>query len=84
MLNELREDIKQVTIRIIELAAERVELAKRVGQMKKQMGLPLVDSDIESNIEDVVLELSSKLNLNKQFSLAILELLINEAKKAQK
>ena len=42
-LDDLRERIRQIDSNLIQMAAERVELARRVGRIKREHSLPTVD-----------------------------------------
>ena len=45
-IEELRRRIDEVDDRLLELLSERVKLARRIGELKKRLGAPIVDFDI--------------------------------------
>lgn len=49
-LEELRSQIDRIDDRLLELLAERVKLALRIGAVKEQGGLPVYDPERERNI----------------------------------
>lgn len=51
-LDELRRAIDQVDRSILELVAERVRLVLRVGDYKRQNGLPVYDPERERSLLD--------------------------------
>jgi len=63
-IEQLREKIDRVDDRILEAIEERVELAKKVGMVKRKKGLPLVDQERE---QKVLSTMTGKTKLDKQF-----------------
>ncbi len=83
-LDELRNEIKDVTVEIMRLTGRRLLLARKVGELKLQKGLPIEDLEVEKELEQVVLEKCREYGIEKHFGLKLLNLLINEAKRVQK
>lgn len=83
-LDEFREEVKKVTIEMIKLAGKRMELVKRIGEIKRQRKLPLEDFKAEKELRQAVRETCKTFNINIRFGLKLLNLLISEAKKVQK
>jgi chorismate mutase len=63
-VEDLRERIDGVDDRILDLVEERVELAKRIGKVKREEGLPIQDTQREG---EIVGRLTGKTNLRKDF-----------------
>ncbi|MCX6695362.1 MAG: chorismate mutase [Candidatus Altiarchaeota archaeon] len=61
---QLREKIDRVDSRILELIEERVEIAKKIGVVKRKKGLPIVDQEREQKI---LSDVTGKTKLDKQF-----------------
>ncbi|MCD6504822.1 chorismate mutase [Candidatus Bathyarchaeota archaeon] len=80
----LREEIKRLTVRIIELGWRRVNLAVEVGKIKKASNLPLEDPAVEKALEEEVLRLCDLQGVDRRFALNLLNLLISESKRFQK
>jgi len=49
-LERLRVDIETIDQRLIDLIAQRVSLARQVGQLKRSAGLPTLDPAREANV----------------------------------
>jgi chorismate mutase len=49
-LEQLRRDIEEVDLRLVELIAQRVRLARQVGQLKRAAGLPTLDPAREASV----------------------------------
>ena len=74
----------RLTLEIIRLAGERLTLAKKIGEIKAQRNMPIEDSRVEQELREKVVELSKKLNMDVNFSLNLLNLLIEESKRVQR
>ena len=83
-LSGLRSEIMRLTLEIIRLAGERLTLAKKIGEIKAQRNMPIEDSRVEQELREKVAELSKKLNMDVNFSLNLLNLLIEESKRVQR
>lgn len=49
-LTEIRQEIERIDRALIELIAERVQLARRIGVVKKAAGLPTLDPPREAAV----------------------------------
>lgn len=49
-LSELRDQIDRIDDRLLELLAERVRVALRIGELKSEGGLPVYDPERERSI----------------------------------
>jgi chorismate mutase len=49
-LGELRQRIEQLDRDLVELIAERTDLARRVGEVKRELGLPVLDPAREAAV----------------------------------
>jgi len=83
-LETLREEIKRLTVRIIELGWRRITLAMEVGKIKKSLNLPFEDPAVEKALEEEVLRLCDLQGVDREFALNLLSLLISESKRFQK
>jgi len=83
-LSGLRSEITRLTLEIIRLAGERLTLAKKIGEIKAQRNIPIEDPRVEQELREKVAELSKKLNMDVNFSLNLLNLLIEESKRVQR
>ena len=78
-LEDLRNEIKDLTEKIVELAGKRIVIAKRIGVLKKSKSLTLRDPKIENELKKTVIETCRKNSINIDFGLRLLKLLINES-----
>jgi len=83
-LEELREEIRQVTVEIIRLAGERLSLAKKIGKLKREMGMPIEDPKAEEELRRLILEKCQAYSVDSRFGLKLLSLLIDESKRIQR
>lgn len=82
-LETLRKLILEVDQQIFELAAKRFRLVARVGDYKKQQGLPVINLYVEKEVINRALKLGETLDLPKDFSSKIINLFIQESVWAQ-
>ena len=82
-LKDLRNKITKITLEIIRLSGERMALAKKIGEIKARNNMPIEDPLIEQELRSKVIDLSQKHNINVNFSLKLLNLLIDESKRVQ-
>jgi chorismate mutase/prephenate dehydrogenase len=82
-LDELREQIEQVDAELIALAADRVALARRVGDHKRQRNLPTVDFAREARVLERARALAAERGLAPAIAEDILTRLIGAAVSAQ-
>ena len=78
-LDQLRSEIEAVDTQLLELIAQRLELAVKVGQQKEEMGIPIRDWSVEKNVIDRAHHTAQKLKLPTEFVKSIMQLLIQES-----
>ncbi len=83
-LEELREEIRQATVEILRLAGERLSLAKKIGKLKREMGMPIEDPKAEEELRSLALKKCQAYGVNRHFGLKLLNLLIDESKRVQR
>lgn len=83
-LKNLRNKIAKLTLEIIRLSGERLALARKIGEIKAQRGMEVEDSKVEQELKNKVMELSREHNIDMDFSLKLLNLLIEESKRVQR
>ncbi|MFW6040955.1 MAG: chorismate mutase [Thermoplasmatota archaeon] len=49
-IHELRKRIDKIDERIIELLEERAEVAEKIGDIKEEEGIPVIDTDREKEV----------------------------------
>jgi aspartate aminotransferase len=83
-LQDLREEVAETTKDIIKQVARRIELAKRIGQVKSRDSLPIDNERVEDALLEEVLQECKELGLDEQLGTKILATLLAESKKAQR
>ena len=57
-VGKLREEINRLNVEIVERLARRVEVAQRIGEVKRRHGKPVVDRSREARVYDQIRELA--------------------------
>jgi len=83
-LEALRKEVKDITNEIIRLIAHRLSLTKKINEIKFSLGLPTIDYKVERDLRKSVINTCKKYDVDEQFGLRILNLLIEEAVRAHK
>ncbi|MDQ6724182.1 MAG: aminotransferase class I/II-fold pyridoxal phosphate-dependent enzyme [Thermoproteota archaeon] len=78
-LDNLRYDMKNVTQQIVSLINQRMEIAKKIGEIKSELQLNVIDDRVEQEIKNYILQNSNDKGLDPEFSGRIINLLINES-----
>jgi chorismate mutase len=72
-LTSLRERIDKIDAKLTELLEERVEIAKKIGEIKKKKKLPVEDLRRE---DEVLLNVSQRTKQHKKFTKKIFKAII--------
>ena len=83
-LAELSNDITRVTLEIIRLCGERLQLAKRIGEIKTRENLPIESPKVEEDLRSGVLSVCQTYGMDKDFCLKLLGILLEESKRVQR
>src|SRR3712207_941549 len=83
-LDNLRNEMKVITDQIVTLVIQRMEIAKRIGDLKNELKIKIIDDRVEQEIKNFVLEKTDNNHLNSEFAGRIVNMLINESVKIQK
>ncbi len=82
-LEKLREELKSVSVEVVRLLARRADLARRVGELKKQLGIEIVQSSAERELRQAMIEKARANNLSETLVNKIATLMFNESVKVQ-
>ena len=82
-LEYLREEMQNITKNIIRLVQSRMEVAKKIGNIKHQLNIEIEDEKVENDIKKSVLELTKDIGMDVEFSGRLLNLLLLESVKLQ-
>ena len=78
-IKRLRRRIDDVTLSMVRLLGERVEISTRIGNAKQHDRLPVVDESRESDLRERVLREAASVGLSKDIAARFLSHLINES-----
>ena len=72
-----------ITIEMIKMLKTRTEIAKEIGEVKKNIGKVVTDESREDNLRNKVIELCKELNFDETIATKFLNFLLNESVKVQ-
>src|ERR671915_342689 len=82
-IDYLREEMRNITNNIIRLVQDRMEVAKKIGNIKHQLKIEIEDEKVENDIKKSVMELTKDIGMDFEFSGRLLNLLLLESVKLQ-
>jgi len=80
---ELRERIREVTLRIVELMAEREKLVREVAALKSGSGEGIVNPEVERELRKAVVGRAAELGLDVETVMRVLTLLLRRSTEIQ-
>ena len=75
----LREEIDQIDNKLLSLLAQRIEVAKKIGECKKEENLPLFQEDRYKSMLEQRGEIGQEKGLNKDFVKRLMEIIHSES-----
>jgi aspartate aminotransferase len=82
-INELRSKMDEITIEMIKMLKTRTEVAKEIGEIKKNTGKMVTDESREDNLRIKIISLCKELNFDETIATKFLNFLLNESVKIQ-
>ena len=82
-INELRNRMDEVTLEMIKLLKTRTEIAKEIGEVKKNTGKEVTDELREDNLRGKVIALCKDIGFDETIATKYLNFLLNESVKVQ-
>lgn len=82
-INDLRNKMDEVTLKMIELLKTRTEIAKEIGEVKKNIGKGVTDEVREDILRGKVISLCNDIKLDETIATKFLNFLLNESVKVQ-
>lgn len=82
-INELRNKMDEITIEMIRLLKTRTDIAKEIGEVKKNIGKGITDEVREDNLRSKVIKLCNELGFDETIATKFLNFLLNESVKVQ-
>lgn len=82
-IDKLRNKIDEVTLEMIKLLKSRTQIAKEIGEIKKNLGKQVTDEIREENLRSKVISLCKEIGLEYTIGTKFLNFLLNESVKVQ-
>jgi aspartate aminotransferase len=82
-LDDLREEMRNITSQLIKLVHDRMEVAKKIGNIKQQLKIEIEDEKVELDIKKTILKITKEIGMDTEFSGRLLNLLLSESVKLQ-
>jgi aspartate aminotransferase len=82
-INDLRNRMDEITLEMIKLLKARTDIAKEIGEVKKNIGKGVTDESREDNLRSKVISLCNELELDESIATKFLNFLLNESVKVQ-
>ena len=83
-LETLRNKVRSVTTEIMRAAQERIELARKIGEIKSKFGIDIRDEKVEEEVRLRVMLLAEEIGMSSEFALQLLNLLLAESEQVQR
>lgn len=82
-INELRKKMDEITIEMIKMLKTRMEIARKIGEIKKNTGKVITDESREDSLRNKIILLCKELNFEEPIASKFLNFLLNESVKVQ-
>ncbi|MBA4460171.1 MAG: aminotransferase class I/II-fold pyridoxal phosphate-dependent enzyme, partial [Nitrosopumilaceae archaeon] len=82
-INELRSKMDEITIDMIKMLKARTDIAKEIGEIKKNIGKGITDESREDNLRTKIISLCNELDFDETIATKFLNFLLNESIKVQ-
>jgi chorismate mutase len=83
MLEKYRKQIDRIDSEILKLLSERLEISLKVGALKKDSGVKVIDLGREKKIFERLVVEGSKLGLKENYIKKVFEVIIRDSRKNQ-
>jgi len=82
-IDDLRNRMDEVTLEMIKLLKTRTDIAKEIGEVKKNIGKGVTDEIRENNLREKVIRLCNQIELDENIATKFFNFLLNESVKVQ-
>ena len=82
-LDILRDKVRAVTTEIMRVVQQRIELARKIGEVKSRLGIDIKDEKVENDIRMRVMSLAEEIGMSTEFALQLLNVLLVESEHVQ-
>jgi aspartate aminotransferase len=83
VLELLRDKVRDITTQIMCNVQQRMELAKKIGEIKTRLGMDIRDEKVENEVRMMVVLLTKDIGMNSEFALQLLNILLAESENVQ-
>ena len=82
-ISHLRNKMDEVTLEMVQLLKTRTDIAKEIGEVKKNTGKVITDETREGNLRKKVITLCKEISLDEAIATKFFNFLLNESVKVQ-
>ena len=82
-IDDLRSRMEEVTLEMIRMLKTRIDIAKDIGEVKKNLGKVVTDESRENNLREKVISLCNNIKLEESVAIRFFNFLLNESVKIQ-
>lgn len=82
-IDELRLQIKEVTSEILTIVQRRMDLSKKIGEIKHSLNLDIKDEKTEEEVRSYVMNLANQRGMSRDFAGRLINIIINESVRLQ-
>jgi aspartate aminotransferase len=82
-LDRLRDEVRAVTTQIMRAVQHRIELARKIGEVKSRLDMDIKDEKVEHEIRMRVMLLAEEIGMSTEFALQLLNILLAESQQVQ-
>ena len=82
-LKELRQEIREVDSELVHLLAKRLRLVRKIGSLKQELNMPIIDSVTEKAVVENYVKSASEAGIDRGFDKRIANLIIDASVELQ-
>ena len=82
-MDEIRKQINTIDALVIALLAKRMKFAKKIGKLKKKVGLPVWDKSREIRLRKIYKAIGKKDGLSEEFIDKLFDVIFDESRRIQ-
>ncbi|MFH0897119.1 MAG: aminotransferase class I/II-fold pyridoxal phosphate-dependent enzyme [Candidatus Bathyarchaeota archaeon] len=82
-IEKYRQDISEIDSQILRLASTRLQIAEKIGAIKRQRNLPVTNLRVEAEVISRSVKLAKEIGLDEAFTVKLVNMLIVEAVNVQ-
>ena len=82
-INRLRSEIRDITEKIMYEVHNRMQISKRIGEIKSKLNVDVTDEKVEQDIRKSISKLAKEIGMDAEFSGKLLSIILTESVKLQ-